>query len=52
MLLREEKDLDMPSLLEGEFSRWKGRRMVSNNNLHVAVMGGGRIYDAYTDLQA
>ncbi len=33
---------------KGDFLSWQGRQMVSSNNFHVAVMNGGRIYDAYT----
>jgi RHS repeat-associated protein len=33
---------------EGDFLSWQGRTMVSNNNFHVAVRQGGRIYDAFT----
>jgi hypothetical protein len=33
---------------KGEILNWQGQQMVSNNNFHVAVMNGGRIYDAYT----
>jgi len=32
----------------GQYLSWRGQQMVSNNNFHVAVMNGGRIYDAYT----
>jgi RHS repeat-associated protein len=33
---------------EGQFLSWQGRTMVSNNNVHVAVRHGKRIYDAFT----
>jgi hypothetical protein len=33
---------------EGEFLSWQGQIMVSNNNFHIAVRQGGRIYDAFT----
>ena len=33
---------------EGDFLSWKGKMIMSENNLHVAVRYGGRIYDAFT----
>jgi hypothetical protein len=32
----------------GEILSWRGRVLVSNNNLHVAVRHGDRLYDAFT----
>jgi hypothetical protein len=36
---------------EGRFLSWHGKIMMSNNNLHVAVLNAGRIYDAFTGSQ-
>lgn len=33
---------------KGEYLSWQGRQMVSSNNFHVAVMNGGKFFDAYT----
>jgi len=27
---------------------WQGRQLVSDNNFHVVVRHGGRLYDAFT----
>jgi hypothetical protein len=32
----------------GEMLSWQGRQLVSDNNFHVVVRHGGRLYDAFT----
>lgn len=33
---------------QGRFLSWRGQKMVSDNNFHVAVLNNGKIVDAYT----
>ncbi|WP_143177777.1 hypothetical protein [Cystobacter ferrugineus] len=33
---------------QGRFLSWRGQKMVSDNNFHVAVLNDGKIVDAYT----